>query len=56
MMAYERPRAAEAPCSSGGEWSLAGTSGVGLDRGEAELVDDCITSASAIKVGLPAVL
>lgn len=55
-MAYECPPAAETPCRTGGERSLTGTSGVRLDGEEAELADDGIMSASAVKVGLPALL
>lgn len=55
-MAYGCPHAAETPCSSGPERSLTGTSGVRLDGEEADLADDCITSASVIKGGLPALL
>lgn len=56
VMAYKCPHAAETPCSFGGELSLTGTSGVRLDGEEAELVNDCIMSASAVKVRLPALL
>jgi len=55
-MAGERPQAAEAPCSSGGERFFTGTSGVRLEGEQADLADDHTTSASATKVGLAALL